>query len=54
MFTSSIEKMFERKSKGLSEESITTSAASDNSLVSRLAFDHNSKKAVKFEGNCLK
>ena len=42
------------KSKGLSEESITTPATLDNSFATKLSYIHNSKIAVKFQGNCLK
>ena len=41
------------KSKGLSDESINPSAASDNSLASSLNYI-GTKRRVKFEGQCLK
>ena len=41
------------KSKGLSDESIKPSAASDNSLASSLNYI-GTKRRVKFEGQCLK
>ena len=36
------------------EESITTPATSDNRFTQKLTHTHNSKIALKFEGNCLK
>ena len=41
-----------RKSKGLSDETITPYATSDNSLT-RLIDYYGSKVRVKFTGNCL-
>ena len=40
-----------RKSKGLSEEIIKTPASSDNSFTPKLTLVHNSKIALKSEGN---
>lgn len=42
------------KSKGISEERITTSATSDYTFVPNFSFIHNSKTAVKCKGNGLK
>ena len=36
-----------------SQESITTRTTSDNSFTQKLTCNHNSKIAVKIEGNCL-
>ena len=54
MFTGSISKISGWKSKGLSEEIITTPATSDNSFAPKLTYIDNSKTAVKLEGNYLK
>ena len=54
IFSSIVCKMLGWKSKGLSQENITTPATSDNSFTPKLTYNHNSKIAVKFEGNCVK
>ena len=38
----------------MSEESIATSATSDNSFALKLIFIYNAEIAVKFVGNCVK
>ena len=42
------------KSKGLSEETITTHVTLANSFAPKLPYIHYPKIAVKFEGNCSK
>ena len=51
--TKSSNQIFGRTPTGLSEERITIPATSDNSFTPRRTYIHNSKIAVKFEGNCL-
>ena len=48
------DKMFDLKSKWLTEESITTPATSDKSYIQKLTYFLNSKIVVKFERNCLR
>ena len=52
-FTGFIDKMLVWKADGLLEECITTPATSDNCYVPKCMCIHNSKIAVKFEGNFL-
>ena len=54
IISGTVDKILRWKSKGLSEESITTPATLDNSFATKLSYIHNSKIAVKFQGNCLK
>ena len=53
MPTGDIETITARKSKGLSEKSITPSTTPSNSLASKVKWIHNSKMAVEFIGTCL-
>ena len=54
-FAGTIDKIFACKSKGLSEEGITTPAISDNNLAPKHTFiTHDAKTTVKFAKNCLK
>ena len=54
IFSGTIDNIFGWKSEGLSENSITIRATSDNSFDPKLTYIHYSEIAVKFEGNCLK
>ena len=54
MFSRTIYKSLGWKSKGLSEENITTLATSDKSFVPKVTYIHNSKIAIKCEGNFSK
>ena len=53
-FNGNIDKTFEWKPKGFSEETITTPATLNNSFAPKLAYVYNSKTVVRFEVNCLK
>ena len=54
IFSGTIDKRLGWKLKWLSEESITTPDTSNNNFTPILAHTHNSKTAVKLEGNYLK
>ena len=54
MFSRTIYKSLGWKSKGLSEENITTLATSDKIFAPKITYIHDSKIAIKCEGNFLK
>ena len=54
MITITSDQIFGWESKVLSEKSMPTLAASENSFAPKLTYIHNSKRAIKFEEYCLK